>query len=77
MTGRVVHVSQDLGTTNSDTVGTGKDGLRDVATELETGRHVGEKTGLVGQVDELESVGEGQLEHLNQSQPTDCVTLED
>lgn len=65
MTSLVVHVSQDLRTTNSNTVGTGKDGLGNVTAKLETGRHVGEETGLVRQVDELERISECELEDLH------------
>ena len=64
MTSLVVHVSQDLSTTDSDTVCTGKDSLGDEVTELESGRHVGEETGLVRQVNELDSVGECELKDL-------------
>jgi hypothetical protein len=51
MTSGMVHVSQDLSTSNSNTVGTGKDSLRDMTAKLEAGRHVGEKASLVSQVD--------------------------
>jgi hypothetical protein len=47
----MVHVSQDLSTSNSNTVGTGKDSLGDMTTEFKAGRHVGEETGLMSQVD--------------------------
>ena len=67
MTSGMVHVSQDLSTSNPNTVGTGKDGLRDMTTEFEAGRHVGEKTSLVGQVDQLEGVLKAQLKDLNVS----------
>ena len=65
MTGLMIHVSQDLSTTNSNTVGTGKDGLGDMSTKLESGRHVGEETSLVRQVDKLNSVGESELQNLS------------
>lgn len=42
MTSGMVHVSQDLSTSNSDPIGTGVNGLGDMTTEFETGRHVGE-----------------------------------
>lgn len=64
MTSLVIHVSQDLGTTDPDTISTGKDGLRNVTTEFETCRHVGEETSLVRQMNELDSVGKGQLQYL-------------
>jgi len=64
MTSGMIHVSQDLSTSNSNTVGTGKHSLGDMTTELEAGRHVGEKTSLVSQVDQLEGVLETQLEDL-------------
>ena len=64
MTGRMIHVSQDLSTSNSNTVGTGKHSLGDMTTEFEAGRHVGEKTSLVSQVDQFQGVFETQLEDL-------------
>jgi len=72
MTSGMIHVSQDLSTSNSNTVGTGKDSLRDVATELEAGRHVGEKTGLMSQVDQFQGVLETQLEDLGVSWNSCC-----
>lgn len=60
----MIHVSQDLGTSDSNTVGTGKDGLGDMTTELEAGRHVGEETGLMGEVDQLQSILKAELENL-------------
>lgn len=65
MTGLMIHVSQDLSTTNSNTVGTGKDGLGDMSTKLESGRHIGEKTSLMSQMDELDSVGKSELQNLS------------
>jgi hypothetical protein len=65
MTSRMVHVSQDLSTSNSNTVGTGKDSLGDMTTKLEAGRHVGEETSLMSQVDQLEGVLKAQLKDLN------------
>jgi hypothetical protein len=58
MTSRMVHVSQDLSTSNSNTVGTGKHSLGDMTTKFKARRHVGEKTSLVSQVDQLEGVFE-------------------
>jgi hypothetical protein len=67
VTGLVVHVSENLSTSNSDTIGTGKDCLGDMTTELETGRHVGEETSLVGQVNELEGMLKLELKDLRVS----------
>ena len=53
MTSGVVHVSQDLSTSNSDTIGTGKDSLGNMTTKLEAGRHIGEQSSLVSKVDQL------------------------
>lgn len=65
MTSGMIHVSQDLSTSDSNTVGTGKDSLRDMTTKFEAGRHVGKKTSLMGQVNQLEGVLKAQLEDLN------------
>jgi hypothetical protein len=67
VTGLVIHVSEDLGTTDSNTIGTSKHSLGDKTAKLEPGRHVGQKTGLVGQVNELESVLKLELEDLKVS----------
>jgi hypothetical protein len=61
----MVHVSQDLSTTDSNTVGTGKYGLRDMTTEFEASRHVGQETSLVGQMNQFEGVFKAQLKDLN------------
>jgi len=53
MTSGVVHVSQDLSTSNSNTIGTGKDSLGNMTTKLEAGRHIGEQSSLVSKVDQL------------------------
>ena len=65
MTSGMIHVSQDLSTSNSNAVGTGKDSLGNVTTKLKAGRHVGEESSLVSQVDQLEGVFEAQLEDLD------------
>jgi hypothetical protein len=65
MTSGMVHVSQDLSTSNSNAIGTGKHSLGDMTTKLEAGRHVGEETGLMSQVDQFEGVLEAQLKDLN------------
>jgi hypothetical protein len=70
VTGLVIHVSQDLGTSNSNTIGTGKDGLGDMSAKLETSRHVGEETCLVRQVNELDGIGESELQDLSVSRVT-------
>jgi hypothetical protein len=67
MTSGMIHVSQDLSTSNSNTVGTGKHSLGNMTTKFEPGRHVGEKASLMGQVDQFEGVLEAQLEDLNVS----------
>jgi hypothetical protein len=65
MTSGMIHVSQDLGTTNSNTVGTGKHSLGNMTTKLEAGRHVGQETGLMSQVDQFEGILKAQLKDLN------------
>jgi hypothetical protein len=67
MTGGMVHVSQDLSSANSNTIGTGENGLGDMTTKLETGRHVGEKTSLMGEVDQFEGILKAKLEYLSVS----------
>jgi hypothetical protein len=69
MTGGVVHVSQDLSSSDSNTVGSGVNSLGDMTTKLETGRHVSEQTGLMSEVDELESLFEVELENLYHQLP--------
>lgn len=71
MTSGMIHVSQDLSTSNSDTVGTGKDSLGNMTTKLEAGRHIGEESSLVSQVDQLEGVFKAQLEDLDISVKTE------
>lgn len=63
MTSLTVHVPQDLGTSDTDTVNSGQDGITDVS-ELESGGEVGQETGLMSEVDEFEGVLEGDLEDL-------------
>ena len=67
MTSGMIHVSQDLSTSNSNTIGPGKDSLRDMTTKFEAGRHVGEKTSLMSQMDQFEGVLEAQLKNLDVS----------
>jgi hypothetical protein len=67
MTSGMVHVSQDLGTSDSNTIRTGIDGLGDMTTEFEAGRHVGEQTSLMGEVNQFESILEAELENLKVS----------
>jgi len=64
MTSGMVHVSQDLSTSNSDTIGTCKYGLGNMTTKLEPGRHVREETSLMGEVDQFEGIFEAELEDL-------------
>ncbi|GFZ51151.1 LOW QUALITY PROTEIN: hypothetical protein JCM24511_08909 [Saitozyma sp. JCM 24511] len=61
VSGLAVHVAQDLGASDTNPVDARVDGVGDVS-ELEPGRHVGDESGLVREVDELERVLEADLE---------------
>jgi hypothetical protein len=56
-----VHVAKDLSASDTDPVDARVDRVGDVS-ELETGGHVGDESGLVSEVDELERVLEADLE---------------
>jgi hypothetical protein len=60
--GVAIHVTEDLSTTDTNTVDAGEDGIGDLL-ELEASRHVSSETDGVSTVDELESALEAELEN--------------